>query len=105
MEEKITSELQYFVIIGNTKLREKFTNLLIENGGHSIDTIYGRGSVGKSILAQAFGLDADQKKAIISCLIPTENAKKVIDILYEEYKFSKANTGIAFSVPIQKLLF
>ena len=105
MEEKIINGLQYFVIIGSTKLKDKFTNLLIENGGHSIDTIYGRGSVGKSILAQAFGLDADQKKAIISCLMPTENAKKVIDVLYDEYKFSKANTGIAFSVPIQKLLF
>ncbi len=105
MEEKVINGLQYFVIIGSTKLREKFSSLLIENGAHSINTIYGRGSVGKSILAQAFGLDSDQKKAIISCLIPTENAKKVIDVLYDEYKFNKANTGIAFSVPIQKLSF
>ena len=105
MEEKVISGLQYFVIIGNTKLREKFSALLIKNGAHSINTIYGRGSVGKSILAQAFGLDSDQKKAIISCLLPTENAKAVISVLYEEYNFNKANTGIAFSVPIQKLLF
>ncbi len=104
MEEKIIG-LQYFVIIGNTKLREKFSALLKENGAHSINTIYGRGSVGKSILAQAFGLDSDQKKVIISCLLPTENAEKVINVLYEEYNFNKANTGIAFSVPIQKLLF
>ena len=104
MEEKIIG-LQYFVIIGNTKLREKFSALLKENGAHSINTIYGRGSVGKSILAQAFGLDSDQKKVIISSLLPTENAEKVINVLYEEYNFNKANTGIAFSVPIQKLLF
>ena len=91
MEEKVINGLQYFVIIGSTKLREKFSSLLIENGAHSINTIYGRGSVGKSILAQAFGLDSDQKKAIISCLIPTENAKKVIDVLYDEYKFNKAD--------------
>ena len=105
MEEKMMNGLQYFVIIGSTKLRDKFCALLIENGAHSLDTIYGRGSIGKSILAQAFGLDSDQKKAIISCLLPTENAKKVIDILYNDYKFKKSNTGIAFSVPIQKLLF
>ena len=105
MEEKMINGLQYFVIVGSTKLKDKFSTLLKENGAHSIDTIYGRGSVGKSILAQAFGLDSDQKKAIISCLLPTENAKTVIEILYNEYKFNKANTGIAFSVPIQKLLF
>ena len=105
MEEKITSGLQYFVIIGKTKLREKFATMLIENGAHSIDTIYGRGSVGKSILAQALGLDGEQKKVIISCLLPTDNAKKVIDILYDEFNFHKANTGVAFSVPIEKLLF
>ena len=105
MEEKVTTGLQYFVIIGKTKLREKFTAMLIENGAHSIDTIYGRGSVGKSILAQAFGLDGENKKVIISCLLPTENAQRVIDVLYNEFHFNKANTGIAFSVPIQKLLF
>ena len=104
MEEKIMG-LQYFVIIGNTKLREKFSALLKENGAHSIKTIYGRGSVGKSLLAQAFGLDADQKKAIISCLLPTDGAEKVVDLLYKEYNFDKANTGIAFSVPIQKISF
>lgn len=103
MEEKITAKLQYFVIIGKTKLREKFLAMLLENGAHSIDTIYGRGSVGKSILAQAFGLDSEQKKVIISCLLPTENAKKVISILYDEFHFNKANTGVAFGVPIQKL--
>ncbi len=105
MEEKITSELQYFVIIGKTKLREKFLALLLANGAHSIDTIYGRGSVGKSILAQAFGLDSEHKKVIISCLLPTENAKIVIDRLCADFNFDKANTGVAFSVPIQKLLF
>ena len=104
MEEKVIG-LQYLVIIGNTKLKEKFSALLHENGAHSINTIYGRGSIGKSIFAQAFGLDYDQKKAVISCLIPTENAEKVIEILYKDYNFNKANTGIAFSVPIQKLLF
>ena len=104
MEEKIMG-LQYFVIIGNTKQREKFSALLKENGAHSINTIYGRGSVEKNILAQAFGLEADNKKAIISCFLPTEGAEKVIDILYKEFNFNKANTGIAFSVPIQKISF
>ncbi len=105
MEEKVINGLQYFVIIGSTKLRDKFCSLLKENGAHLVDIIYGRGSVGKSILAQAFGLDSDQKKAVISCLLPTENAKKVIDVLYNEFKFNKSNTGIAFSVPVQNLLF
>lgn len=105
MENKQINKLQHFVIIGKPKLKEKFCLLLKENGGHSIDIIYARGSVSKSILAQAFGFDAEQKRAIISCLIPTKNASNIIQILYNDYNFNKPNTGVAFSVPVEGLMF
>ena len=105
MEDKKIERLQNFVVVAKPKLKEKLSSLLIENGACSINTVYGHGSVSKSILAQAFGLDAEQKKVIISCLIKTESAKKIIDILYTEYNFNKPNSGVAFTMPVEGLMF
>ncbi len=105
MEEKKIDTLQNLVIIAKPKLKDKLSALLIENGARSINTTYGHGSVSKSILAQAFGLDAEQKKVILSCLIKTQGAKKIIDILYNEYNFNKPNSGIAFTMSVEGLMF
>ena len=105
MENQKIEKLQNLIIVAKPKLKEKISTLLIENGGHSINTVYGHGSVSKSILAQAFGLEAEQKKVIISCLIKTESAKNLIDILYTEYNFNKPNSGVAFTLPVDGLMF
>lgn len=105
MENKTLNKLQYFVIIGKPKLKEKLYSLLKENNAHLLDTIYGHGSVSSNILAQAFGLDSEQKRVIISCLVPSENLSNLIQILHEKYQFNKPNTGIAFSVPVEGIMF
>lgn len=105
MENQKIEKLQNFIIVAKPKLKEKLSALLIENGAHSINTVYGHGSVSKSILAQVFGLDAEQTKVIISCLVKTDSAKKLIDILYNEYNFNKPNTGVAFTLPVEGLMF
>ncbi len=105
MENQKIEKLQNLYVIAKPKLKEKLSKLLIDNGAHSINTIYGHGSVSKSILAQVFGIDAEQKKVIISCLMKTDNAKNIIDILYDEFNFNKPNTGVAFTLPVEGLMF
>ena len=97
--------LQYFVIIAQIKKKDKFLSLLSEDGAHVIDTIYGRGSMSPSAIAAAFGLETEQGRVLISCLIKSETAKKLMHVLYNEYNFSKKNTGIAFSIPVEGLAF
>ena len=58
MENQKIEKLQNLYIVAKPKLKDKLSKLLIDNGAHSISTIYGHGSVSKNILAQAFGLDA-----------------------------------------------
>ena len=58
-----------------------------------------------SAIAAAFGFEAEQGKVLISCLIKTEYAKKLLDVLYREYHFDKPNTGIAFGVSVEGLAF
>lgn len=105
MSNEKNISLQYLVIIAEQKKKDKFISLLTENEAHEIRTIYGRGSMSPSAIAAAFGFEAEQGKVIISCLVTTEKAKQLMQILYKDYKFEKPNTGIAFSVAVEGLMF
>ena len=105
MANKITSQLQYFVLIASVKQKEKMSSLLNEYGGQIINTNYANGSANVGVIAQAFGIEVDQKKVVITSLIESEKAQKLIEILYNEYKFSQSNTGIAYTIPVQGLMF
>ena len=101
----MNNNLQYLVIISKTKLKDKLMKLLTENGGKGLITMYGKGSVSSSVLAQSFGLDSDTKRLILQCLIMTENAKEVLQILIDKFNFNKPNSGIAFTIPVEGLMF
>ena len=97
--------VQYFVIIAEQKKKDKFLSLLSEYGAHGIETVYGHGSMSPRAIAAAFGFEAEQSKVMITCLVKTENAKALINILYKDYKFDRPNTGIAFSISVEGLAF
>ena len=97
--------LQYFVIIADKKNKNKFLALLGDHGARAVETVYGQGSMSPSAIAAAFGFEASQGKVMISCLLKCDEAKRLIDILYNDYKFNKPNTGIAFSISVEGLAF
>ena len=105
MSDSQTNSLQYFIIIAEQKKKNKFLTLLNENGARMIQTVYGRGSMSPSAIAAAFGFEAEQGKVLISCLIKTETARELINVLYNDYNFKKPNTGIAFGVSVEGLSF
>lgn len=105
MNEPTIKGLSYFVLIAEQKKKKSFLGLLSEYDAHGIEIVYAHGSMNPSALAAAFGLEAEQKKVMITCLLRSERAAALIDVLYREYKFDKPNTGIAFTVPVEGLAF
>ena len=105
MENNNENTLQYFTLISSIKSKDKFINLLLENNAYAIETMYGKSSVNKGFLAKAFGFDNEEKKIIITCLLPTLKSKEIIEILKTKYDFGKPNTGIAFTSPVEGLIF
>lgn len=105
MSETTTSTLQYFVLIASQKKKNKFLTLLSNHGAHAVQTVYGKGSMSPNAIVAAFGFEAIQGRALITCLIKSEDAKELIRILYKDYKFNKPNTGIAFCIPVECLEF
>ena len=82
MSEQQLSTLQYFVLIAEQKKKDKFLSVLADYDAKVIETIYGHGSMSPSLIASAFGFEAEQGKVLISCLVKTENAKELIEFLY-----------------------
>ena len=97
--------LQYFVIIVEQKKKKKFLALLDEFDARGIEIVYGHGSMSPSAVVAAFGFESVQSKVMISCLLKNENARKLIDVLYNEYNFKRPNTGFAFSVSVEGMTF
>lgn len=105
MSESHVNSLQYFVIIAEQKKKKKFLSLLTDFGARGIETVYAHGSMSPSAIAAAFGFEAEQGKVMISCLLKSERAKELIDVLYKDYKFDEPNTGIAFGISVEGLAF
>lgn len=95
-----SSNLQYYVIICNRKKKKKFTELISSYGGVCIDTMYGLGSAKAGIFELALGFKTEDKKVVISCLMPTIKAQELTEILKNDYDFLEKNTGIAFSISL-----
>lgn len=97
--------IQYFVLIAEQKKKNKFLTLLGKYDAHAVEVTYAHGSINKNIVAAAFGFEARQKKVVISCLLHTDKAKELIDVLNKDYKFDKPSTGIAYSIPLEGIAF
>lgn len=105
MTSNNNKNLQYFVVIVIKDLKDEILSVLSDYNAHLIEIIYVHGTVKTNPLVNAFGLDCNECKVMISGLLKYENAKELIRLLYENYKFDKPNTGIAYSISVDSLSF
>ena len=78
---------------------------LTETGGRMTNVMYGKGSVKASYVMDAFGFVPEENKVVITCLIPEKKTDCIIEMLDERFDFDKPNTGIAFTIPVDRLSF
>ena len=99
------SDIEFLMVIAGRKLREALTEEISQSGGRLLNVIYGKGSVKSSYLIDAFGLVPEEQKVVITCLLQKKKSDEMIQMLTEKFHFDKPNTGIAFTVPVDKLSF
>lgn len=99
------NEIMHLTIIAGRKNKDELLGLLSGGGGHLIDVSYGRGAYKSNYLKDVLGLTPEECKIVITCIISESKADEVIKKLEEEHNFNERNTGIAFTVPVEKLSF
>ncbi len=97
------SKLQYYVLICDKKMQNKFMSLMTEYNALGIECTYGRGSANAGCLAKAFGFESEEHKVVLSGLIPTQDAIQLTEVLKSKYNFHGSNTGFAFSISVEGL--
>ena len=103
--QETLSDIEFLMVIAGRKQREALTEEISRSGGRLLNVVYGKGSVKSSYLIDAFGLVPEEQKVVITCLLQKKKSDEMIRMLTDKFHFDKPNTGIAFTVPVDKLSF
>ena len=95
----------HMVLIAGRKLQDKLLTMITENGGHIINVFYGKWYVKSGFLTDIFGLADDKPKVVITCLITDAEAEIVINTLATDFHFGEPHTGIAYTMPVERLSY
>ena len=105
MNHEASKDLVFFILIAGRKNRGDLSNAISEAGGRIINLAYAKGSIKSSYLLDMLGLIHEEDKVVISSVIPSSKTDEMMTVLIEKFEFDKPNTGIAFTIPIDKMSF
>lgn len=97
--------IEFLTLIAGRKQKAAMVSALSAAGGRLIKIVYAKGSVKSSYLRDMFGLVPEEHKVLITCLLPCDKVDAVLAMLEEKFRFDQPNTGIAFTIPVEKLSF
>ena len=92
------------IVVGRGQKDELLT-MLSESGIHLVNIIYGEGAAKGGVLMNILGFVPEKHKVMISCITTYAKSEAVLKLLLEEYDFDKPNTGIAFTIPVDKVSY
>jgi len=102
---EVLNDIEFLMVIAGRKQKEELLKEISRVGGRLLNIIYGKGSVKSSYLIDAFGLVPEENKVVITCLLNSKKSNEMIKSLTDKFNFDKPNTGIAFTIPVDKLSF
>jgi len=100
-----TEQNVFLIIVTERKKKDAMLVALLDAGIHLINTLYGKGTVNESYFLNTFGLIPERNKAVITCVATHVKADGVLDMLNTKHEFDKPNAGIAFTIPVDRVVF
>ena len=97
--------ITHMTIIAGRKQKDALLKELLNSGVHFINTIYAKGTVSSDYLHSTLGLVPEKNKVVITCVSTCVKIEAVIDILNKKFRFNEPNTGIVFTMPVDKFSF
>jgi len=102
MTSKEENEIKHMLLIAGRKQKDKLLSALSKEGGHIINTFFGRGSV-KASLMDVLGFVHEEEKVVITCLVTHKEANDIFEMLIRDFRFDRPNTGIAYLIPVDRI--
>ena len=92
------------IIITKRSHKKDIVQMLYDHEAAMVIQAYAYGSATDGIL-RALGLTSEEKKLFLSCFIAESEVEKVFTHLNKKFKFHAANTGFAFTIPVEKISY
>ncbi|MDR0220212.1 MAG: hypothetical protein LBI54_02270 [Lachnospiraceae bacterium] len=100
-----SERLMMTVIIADRPQKDGIIKALLDRGVHIIETMYGHGTAHIGYIGHMLGLSQAKPKVVILSFEKKAKASEVLEMLLTDFHFGQPHTGIAFTVPIEKMVF
>jgi len=94
----------FIMLIAERKLKDDLLSALNKIGIRITNTIYGKGTAKGNSFMNMLGLVHEENKVVITCITTSIKCDTTLKILLEEFSFDEPNTGIAFTIPVDKII-
>ena len=98
-------ELYYLTVIAERSMKDELIKALSKEGLVLISTTYGHGVAKANEFLHALGFVVENKKVVIAGLLLQKNKSPIFRMLKKQFGFDKPNTGIAYTIEVEKLSF
>ena len=105
MNKDGSEKIIFMTLIAGREKKEALLTALAEAGIHLANTAYGRGFFEAGYLEYTFGLNKENRKTVITCISTSIKVDAFLDRLTNEFNFNDPDTGIAFTIPIEKVAY
>ncbi len=95
--------IDYVTLIAGRKKKDEILKFLLDSECHLIDVVYAKGSVKAGYFKDMLGLVPEEKKVMITCIVPSSKSSRLLEQLVTKFEFDKPNTGIAYVIPVDKM--
>jgi nitrogen regulatory protein PII len=97
--------LVFLTVIAARKQKDAILEAMLEAGIRLINTSYAKGTVDARKLMKSFGLVPEINKVMITCVSTSHRVDGFLGELHTRFDFGKPNTGIAYTIPVERLCF
>jgi hypothetical protein len=97
----------FMTIIARRNLKANLLTTLLDCGIHLIKTHYARGTVITGYIKNTFGLTEEERYIVMICVSTSAKVNAFLQRIEieDEYDFDQPDTGIIFTIPVDKVSF
>jgi len=99
----INEQIVYLMVIAPREQKDKLISELHSNNAIYLNVMFGHGSLDGSKIATLFSFATEPRKVVITAFVRTSQVSDIFNLLEEKFQFNQANTGFAFTIPIERI--
>lgn len=99
----MNDQVVFLMVIAPREQKDKLVSELHDNNANYLNVIFGHGSLDGTKLATLFPFSTEPRKVVITAFVRSSQVADLLMLLEEKFMFNQANTGFAFTIPIENI--